>query len=210
MSSDGFHMRNRKLGESLSWVLDVLQADPVEQSPDQKRRPEALQALAYVRDILLDSDSHELDENRLFDVHAMGQRNEALAARRSPEPKDVTSPAPDIQERLTSESRTVVPSLSVPPPLSGDISRRSPKGFPHSQPPSSSHLPATSLPRQSFSSPPLRLSPFSGPKQPPGSATLRQPSPNPKSPEIQPNKSTPRLAKQPQPVPMHDPLGALR
>ncbi|TFL07627.1 rab-GTPase-TBC domain-containing protein, partial [Pterulicium gracile] len=66
MSSDGFHMRNRKLGESLSWVLDVLQADPVEQSPDQKRRPEALQALAYVRDILLDSDSHELDENRLF------------------------------------------------------------------------------------------------------------------------------------------------
>lgn len=56
-------LRNRRLGECLSWIVDILQ----DETEPRDRKRKALQSLSHVRDILFGS-IDEIEENKLVDT----------------------------------------------------------------------------------------------------------------------------------------------
>ncbi|KIY69993.1 RabGAP/TBC [Cylindrobasidium torrendii FP15055 ss-10] len=82
---------NKRLGESLTWIVDTLLQDE-EEVPDpallKKKRREAVESLAYARDVLV-SETRELEDERLFGEEELRERARRARVRRP----EVHSPA---------------------------------------------------------------------------------------------------------------------
>jgi TBC1 domain family protein 5 len=164
--------RQRQLGESVSWIVDVLRADEPEQpestneaDKQSRRRSEALTSLAYVRDAL-QGDIETLDVGRLF----VGVEGHGLTERKAL-PVEHHSTASPLPTPTTSTITSAPPSYrSFRSPVANPASElQTPRGMarlpatgtpfmpsfhpsfqPSTQPPS---------PPESFSPPALALSP---------------------------------------------------
>ncbi|GLB35004.1 putative protein with domain in Tre-2, BUB2p, and Cdc16p [Lyophyllum shimeji] len=89
---------NKRLGESLGWIVDVLLQDETESEDPlrlKKQKRKALESLSYVRDILM-SDAPEIEEGRL-----VGE--EELRSRKS--------------EKTSSSQASQVAAVAPPPPM---------------------------------------------------------------------------------------------
>jgi TBC1 domain family protein 5 len=220
----------RTLGDSVSWIVDTLllseNADESEERTKQVResKREALEALAYVRDVLL-SGSTDVDEERLMSEEEFKRRRRAQqekeeqAATSKGEPRSsfdkavisvppVSKPAAQIQATNTPRPRAVA-SLSALPSSSSSFD--SPR-LEASKNPRASAFVATSpgqeskapwnYTRSNFSSP---LGGFSAEVPslaplPRASTTLTPPTAAVQSP---PSSQTPTSQ-------LHDPLGVLQ
>lgn len=134
--------RDKRLGDSLGWIVDILLQDE-ETTKDierlRKQRREAIESLSYIRDVLI-SDASELEEERL-----VGEQ--AALAKRTKE---------DLLQRPTTH-----PPLHPPIPVphaSGGADRKVIRASPASFTPNRSIAVASSL--EGSDTPPLRATPF--------------------------------------------------
>jgi len=105
---------NKRLGETLGWVVDVMLQDEsrvADLDGLRERKRTALESLAYVRDALM-GNVGELEDERLFGEAELRKRQLDAEMRASEVCVDVRPPAPasviDSQSRKTS-ARMVVP-----------------------------------------------------------------------------------------------------
>lgn len=223
---------NKQLGESLSWIVDVLLQDESQASDLQrlqKQKREALESLSYARDILIGNVSEIEPERLLSEEEARrkrqppknesnGQANPALEI-----PKPVAPAlAPVIDGRLSSSnSRAPQVQASRPPPQLLHVdnvstarapmqSSQTPTSAVSSSPvPNSARLAPWNYTRSSFSGGSSSLPATTLPRPPPPtSATLRRTVVNTSPPP----QGVARTVKQAEPKPVsprqpHDPLG---
>ncbi|KAI0072713.1 hypothetical protein K474DRAFT_1650559 [Panus rudis PR-1116 ss-1] len=173
----------KRLGESVGWIVDTLLLDEGEGTDEQRaksiknRKREALESLAYVRDILKGTvQPSDVEEDRLVSEEELARRREAALKKQS----ESNSESP--------QDETVVRALMPPPPAasapaphqSGPNARQS---FPrHKGGPFPATSPAT--PSASFSTkPPLQTSRHSA-----------APSPAPTTAILTPNEDSLPLA----------------
>lgn len=101
---------NQKLGKSVSWIVDMLlQDEEGVKDPDrlkdiQGRKREALEALAYVRDVLTGGITN-IEEERLWSEHEFRKRSRELASQQT---RGTSSSFPRHDNQL----------ISKPPPAS--------------------------------------------------------------------------------------------
>ncbi|KAG2078033.1 RabGAP/TBC [Suillus decipiens] len=82
--------QNKRLGESITWILSVLQSKESSEAKDEDaarvlvQQKEALESLAYVRDIL-DGEVKEIDEHRLWGAEEYNKRLEGQTKQESRE-----------------------------------------------------------------------------------------------------------------------------
>jgi len=144
----------RTLGASVSWIVDTLLLD---EGPDQSEertrkvregKREALEALSYVRDVLL-SGSTEIDEERLMSEEDYKQRRKAQQERQEQAATSTTEPTSSFEKSVIS-----------PPPVSRPAAQVQAKNVPRPRAVASHPvLPSSS---SSFDSP--RLGAPQGPK----------------------------------------------
>lgn len=163
----------RKLGDSVEWIVDVLLQDEGSTDPEtlklvRQRKREALESLAYVRDVLKGRTT-VVDEEQLFSVEEMVKRNAHV-------PRSISPPAPhpvSVGPRLRSSQESMSsngsrrPSQSSPPRKSSTQSpwmsfadtngtRPPPSGRPlMSYPPSVIEPPSEQAPRSKIRHDPL-------------------------------------------------------
>lgn len=106
---------NKRLGETLGWVVDVMLQDEsrVEDLDElRERKRAALESLAYVRDALM-GNVGDLEDERLFGEVELRKRRLDAEMRASEIRVDVRAPAPasviDSQSRKESNARMMVP-----------------------------------------------------------------------------------------------------
>ncbi|KAF9069930.1 rab-GTPase-TBC domain-containing protein [Rhodocollybia butyracea] len=167
------HLRinNKRLGESLGWVVDTLLQDASSSDDPQrlkKRKQEALESLSYIRDFLINGFT-EVEDERLYGEEELAKRKLKAKATESNDTMEMPKPAPAsvVDTRL----RTAVhagsssahptlpqspskspqpphPSSSLNPPWSPNSTRLAPWNYTKSNfSQDGSSLPATSLPR---------------------------------------------------------------
>lgn len=121
---------NKKLGESLGWIVDVLLQDETEaKDPSRlkKQKQEALESLSYVRDILK-GNVVEIEDERL-----VGEEESLRRIQKSREssnrPQDVVIPPPvpvsvvDTQQRRAASRRSHSPTQPQDLPTAGSLRR---------------------------------------------------------------------------------------
>lgn len=180
MEREIFDLRstNKRLGESLAWIVDTLLQDPGQSSDGKKlesQKREALESLSYVRDILIGS-VKQIEEERLMSEEAVQQkkvhaRGGSGSKRESVEFRQpvVPTPVPVVESRMShSKARSIQAPPSAQPlartpltPPNAAPSGRAPWTYTKSNFSDTSTLPATTMPR-----PP-----------PPTSTALRRPPP---------------------------------
>lgn len=152
-----FRKRDKRLGESLGWIVDALLQD--ESSADdvealKRKRREAVESLSYIRDVLI-SDAVNLEDERLIgeeEVRERKRREKVRMEESKPPPlKAVAAPLPvstidstrtkQVTERAFARSppRAKVPVSSVPQPSGAPPWNHSPSSF--SSPTAGVHLP---------------------------------------------------------------------
>ena len=110
-------LNNKRLGEALGWVVDVMLQDESGQDLERlrERKRTALESLAYVRDVLM-GNAGELEDDRLFGEEEAWRRKLEAEAKASELRIDVRVPAPvsviDSRSRKTESARGVVPRLA--------------------------------------------------------------------------------------------------
>ncbi|KAL0572940.1 hypothetical protein V5O48_009030 [Marasmius crinis-equi] len=207
---------NKRLGESLTWVVDALLQDESEATnPDQikRRKQGALETLSYIRDVL-NGGVDDLEEERLFSDEETAKRRknkvpgEPPAKASSPPPSQASqgyfatmhaprAPAPVPVTDSSSKSgfhkprtpqypQAVSPSPTSSPDTTGSGLRLAPWNYTQSGFSGSSSLPSTSLPR-----PPPRTS-----------SSIHRPSPAAVTPD-------PHAGERKQAQRTPDPLGVL-
>ncbi|KAF7338358.1 Rab-GAP TBC domain-containing protein [Mycena venus] len=195
------HSTNKRLGESLSWAVDLLLQDEAEAKdlPHlQKSKREALEAISYVRDVLT-AHLTEIDDERLFGEEEIAKRKKAAedklkasnnSAVHVPQPAAPT-PVPVV------DSRTKV-APAAPPPIANSFS--APPSSKAAQSPTSPSIAPWHYTRSNFAT--GNLPSASLPRiPPPTSSTIRRPAESSREPR----------APRPPPPPKteHDPLGVL-
>ncbi|KAH8102963.1 RabGAP/TBC [Cristinia sonorae] len=112
----------QRLGKSVAWIVDTLLLDESPgKSEDEKkgiqiRKREALESLAYVRDVLQGNLSlSELDEDRLLSEEELKKRKQAEAVERQQERSKSPSRMP-VQERLRYSFAPSQPLAPLHPP----------------------------------------------------------------------------------------------
>ncbi|KAK7043610.1 hypothetical protein VNI00_008221 [Paramarasmius palmivorus] len=106
---EGLRANNKRLGESLTWVVDTLLQDQSEASDPQAlqhRKQGALETLSYIRDVL-NGGIHDLDEDRLFDDSEKAKRKSHLLV-------DTKAKSPTTQGYFDGH----IPSPKAPSPVS--------------------------------------------------------------------------------------------
>ncbi len=193
---------NKRLGDSLSWIVDVLLLDE-SGTPDpgllKKKRREAVESLAYVRDVLV-SNATDVEEDRLIGEEERKQRKAKAKMRENREP-DVTAPSlptpvPVVDSHSGREAlASAGTSRGVPRSL--DISNIS-NDHSLSRKPSdpSARIAPWNYTRSNFATPPSAVE-AALPRPPPPSSTI-----------IRPNADNRHTRKDSAPV-LQDPLGAL-
>ncbi|KAK1232957.1 hypothetical protein PQX77_003871 [Marasmius sp. AFHP31] len=206
---------NKRLGESLTWVVDALlqdEGEAADSSQIKRRKQGALETLSYIRDVL-NGGVDDLEEERLFSDEEMTKRKEKKL--RSQSEASLTSPNRDSQGYFATMH---TPRAPAPAPV---VDSSSKSGFHKPRTPQYPVTPSpTSSPDANVGG--LRLAPwnytqsgFSGnssalpstslPRPPPRtSSSIRRPSPVPVTPEP---GSGERNSKQANVSP--DPLGVL-
>lgn len=190
---------NKRLGESLGWIVDVLlqdESEALEPLRLKKRRLEGLESLSYIRDILM-GNINEIDESRLIGEEEREKRM-SWNANSSRVPRDavaavVVPPPPPLP---VAESRPqTVPSRNTPGHSpTGSISSGRNSASPRA--PSSTHAGLHRLPPWNYS-----RSGFSGSLGLPAEALPRVPP----AAGQRSGDQTPHLAEVQQ-----DPLGVMR
>jgi TBC1 domain family member 5 len=208
---------NKRLGDSLSWIVDVLlQDDEASANRDElkKNRQEALESLSYVRDVLVSGVTEVEDDRLLGEVEAArrkrvsGEQKEG-SHRFNPNVPAAPTPVP-VTDRAHNKpmpiSTSQKSSSSVPKPFESRVAdspvspvrKLPPWAYTPSSFGSASSLPATALPRL----------------PPPTSSSLQRQElgPKPKSTNPLPETSVRPEAKQSEttkPRGSFDPLGVL-
>ena len=104
MERDMNHMRarDRRIGNSLSWIVDVLLQDGETEDKDRlkKEKREAIESLAYIRDVLI-SEAVELEEDRLADRLGQAKQQSVVGSSMVP-----PAPLPVIDSRPTKIRQT--------------------------------------------------------------------------------------------------------
>ncbi|KAG5646643.1 hypothetical protein DXG03_002633 [Asterophora parasitica] len=110
---------NKRLGDSLGWIVDVLLQDEAESTDLQrlkKQKQEALESLSYVRDVLM-GNVNEIEEGRLVgDEESLRRRSREVTSSHNPIAVVVPPPPPPVS---VTESRPLAAT-------SRDPRRRSP------------------------------------------------------------------------------------
>ncbi|KAJ3717673.1 rab-GTPase-TBC domain-containing protein [Lentinula guzmanii] len=159
----------KRLGESLSWVVDTLLQDE-DASQDQerlkKRKQEALESLSYVRDVLINGFT-EIEDERLYGEGELAKRKSK--ARKQTQAKDVSLPPthpldihkPDLASIVDTRAKisanfagqqtsphTASTSSSLSPPWSPNTARLAPWNYTRSTfSNDATPFPSTTLPR---------------------------------------------------------------
>ncbi|KAG0705875.1 rab-GTPase-TBC domain-containing protein [Suillus ampliporus] len=141
--------QNKHLGESIAWILGVMQSKESSEAKDEDaervvvQQKEALEALAYVRDIL-GGEVKEIDERRLWGVEEYNRRLEGQSEQESKEPAS----QPRQRSMTTSHVLSATPHTNEhpPPPLQREVRHFSPN-----TPASGILRPTTSAPLHSSS-----------------------------------------------------------
>jgi len=206
---------DKRLGESLGWIVDtLLQDDGTSQDPQKlkQRKQEALESLSYVRDVLFNGFT-EIEDERLYGEEELAKRKEKAqrqppgdtvhATTQQSHPLEMPKPAPVpvVDSRVkSSDSKSAnlrqsspLPPPQPSPPWSPNTARLAPWHYSKSNFSEGSSLPATSLPR---------LPPPTS-KQPPTSNTFQR-TPSSSYSQPAPVKSPPKRERTP------DPLGVLK
>ncbi|KAJ7273636.1 rab-GTPase-TBC domain-containing protein [Mycena haematopus] len=197
---------NRRLGESLSWAVDLLLQDEAEAKDLQhlrKLKREALEAISYVRDVLT-ANLTEIEEERLFGEEQIAKRKKAAEHKSSPSnSSSVHVPRP--------AAPTPVPVIDSHP----KVPQAAPSAIPHSfsvpaapsnapQPPTSPSIAPWHYTRSNFAS--GNLPSVSLPRvPPPTSSTIRRPAEASREPRAPRPAPPPRVQGKTE----HDPLGVL-
>lgn len=116
--------QNKRLGESITWILSVLQSKESSEAKDEDaarvsvQQKEALESLAYVRDIL-GGEVKEIDEHRLWGAEEYNKRLEGQSKQESreasvsqPRQRSMTTPT---NEHLPSQLQREVRKFSLNP-----------------------------------------------------------------------------------------------
>ncbi|KAF5381115.1 hypothetical protein D9615_003910 [Tricholomella constricta] len=149
MEKDISQMRstNKRLGDSLGWIVDILLQDETESTEPQrlkKQKQEALESLSYVRDVLMGNVT-EIEEARLVGEEEKLRRRrrskEASSSQATPNPLAVVVPPPPPPASII-ESRSLTATSRNPRPRSPP----NPIGSPTRK--------ASTLPRSSKGTPP--------------------------------------------------------
>jgi TBC1 domain family protein 5 len=122
--------QNKHLGESITWILSVLQSKESSEAKDEDaervlvQQKEALESLAYVRDIL-GGEVKEIDERRLWGMEEYNKRLEGQRKQESrevsasqPRQRSITTPTPTnehLPASLQREVRNFSPNVSGTP-----------------------------------------------------------------------------------------------
>ncbi|KAG6889306.1 hypothetical protein C0995_001962 [Termitomyces sp. Mi166 len=113
---------NKRLGDSLGWIVDVLLQDEAEATEPRrlrKQKQEALESLSYVRDVLLGS-VDEIDDSRLVGEEELRSRRtkEARTSQSSLPIQVVVPPPPPVSaagSRPQTQSRNTPPRAMMSP-----------------------------------------------------------------------------------------------
>jgi TBC1 domain family protein 5 len=81
---------HKKLGESVGWAVDVLLQS---EGNNEERRRQAIESLAYVRDVLAQGSAIEVEEYRLFGEEEYGRRRQREKEERDRKAAAVLAPA---------------------------------------------------------------------------------------------------------------------
>lgn len=120
--------QNKRLGESVAWILGVLESKVPSEAKDEDaervsvQQKEALESLAYVRDIL-GGEVKEIDERRLWGMEEYNKRLEDQSKQESrevsvfpPRQRSITTPTNEhLPGSLQREVRTISPNASGTP-----------------------------------------------------------------------------------------------
>ena len=182
---------NERLGHSLSWVLESLE--------DEAKKKAAMEALAYVRDVLVGKEK-QIDEERLMDEDLWKRKTTTNKTRERSLSISGSSPSSHPDSSLASATAqmsksTILPAADSKTRIGTSSTRRAQNeswSYTKSEFAGSRHgLPSTALPRHPPSSRPAApVDPLRPPKEPSTEATTR-----------------PRIEKAASPSVVHDPLG---
>ncbi|KAF5315521.1 hypothetical protein D9611_004650 [Ephemerocybe angulata] len=154
--------RDKRLGDALGWIVDTLLQD--ESSAEdvqrlQRKRREAIESLAYVRDVLI-SDDLNLDHERLIgeEEALKRKRKEQMRAEESKLPPVTTVAPPLPVSTIDSRTRHVTerafarspprPTSGVQPSPSAELQQAPPWNYTRSSFSTPTGLPPGSLPRK--------------------------------------------------------------
>lgn len=200
---------NKRLGQSLSWAVDILLRDEAEAKDLlhlQKSKREALEAISYVRDVLTSSLT-QIDEERLFGEEEIAKRKKAAEHKSNPSNSStvhVPHPAALTPVPVAGSRPKVVP-VAPPPPGPIVSSFSAPPASPSAaQSPTSPSIAPWHYTRSNFGT--GNLPSASLPRvPPPTSSTIRRPAEPSREPRAPRPAPPPRAKSQTE----HDPLGVL-
>ncbi|TFK76497.1 RabGAP/TBC [Pluteus cervinus] len=201
--------RNKRLGESLGWIVDALlqdESDVQDKAVLQKRKQEALESLSYVRDVLMGA-VEQLEEDRLTGEEEKRRRaaRESQTAKLQPQHRALNLPPPvaaiPISPTETRFKQPLDQRLSQSPPSSASSIQTPRSAVSPSFPPSTSppKLAPWSYTQSSFSRSSPGLPPTSLPRPPPRASKNAHGPPSADASKARAADQTPRF----------DPLGAL-
>jgi TBC1 domain family member 5 len=149
----------RTLGASVSWIVDTLLLDEDDDKSEERvkkvreSKREALEALAYVRDVLL-SGSTEVDEERLMSEEDFKKRRKAQQEHAATSTEEPTSPFNKAVISLPPASRPAAPMQAANAPRPRSVASYSALS---SSPSSSFDTPRPGAPMGSSKTPPFTV-----------------------------------------------------
>ncbi|KAF8212316.1 rab-GTPase-TBC domain-containing protein [Mycena galopus ATCC 62051] len=202
---------NRRLGESLSWAVDLLLQDEAEAKDLlhlQKSKREALETISYVRDVLT-ANLTQIEEDRLFSEEQLAKRKKAAEHKSSPSNNSLvhvphpTAPTPAAPTPVSATNSRPKVAPAAPSPIASSFS--APPAFPNApQPPTSPTIAPWHYTRSNFAT--GNLPSASLPRvPPPTSLTIRRPAEASREPRAPRPAPLPRAQSKTE----HDPLGVL-
>lgn len=203
--------RDKQIGDSLGWIVDTLLQDEDEAKDKQrlkKERREAVESLAYIRDVLI-SDAMELEGDRLVGEDEASRRRARIQRQESISTR-VTGPSPRPRPPKTMSPPVPLPLMDSRPKMTGNRPRS--QGSLPGTPFSLSPIPPTQASTETGGGPTLApwnytRSSFSGTTVLPPTSLPRPPPPTSRKPANQ------RLSDQSpreESTGYSDPLGAMR
>ncbi|KAK0503183.1 RabGAP/TBC [Armillaria luteobubalina] len=160
------HAINKRLGDSLGWIVDVLLQDEDQANVEhlRKQRRQAIESLSYVRDILISQSTDDIEEERLYsdEENAKRKREKAKQAEVAevPQPK-IPTPVKSNPARGKGLARSLPIANTPPTRMSSSLSQNT----------SPARLPPWNYTRSNFSSPTSSIPETLLPRPPPPTST---------------------------------------
>lgn len=207
--------RDKQIGDSLGWIVDVLLQDEEETENRQrlkKEKREAIESLAYIRDVLI-SDAMVLEDDRLVGEEealrrkARAQRQESAAI---PGVMGPSPPRPGLPSTVSPPAP--LPVIDSRPKTTGNRHRSqgSPPGLPFSQPRASGNAETPVGGGPALAPWNYTRSSFSGTRTLPSASLPRPPPPTSRNLRRAGGQSGDQTPTRGEGAGYSDPLGALR